>query len=243
MSIPLGFDYVKEMYALAINIQRAKNVVYALRLFELVAESGDPFYTPFALAGLSQCYAELGHRDLEGATLRRVTQLPKEQQRLLNPGWLAFCYQRSDEFKAAANIHTEILKLAPHESSSKAALAEISLLDGDFDQAERIALELQKLAEPRLQILGRMIRALLFALRNKHDEAARELSWVGQFLLSSGNVPVGTWDYRDVQPVIARSGPSAKAFEALVDVLSGKIALTEFAPTWAQIMPPLQTKA
>src|SRR6266850_5646882 len=137
-------EHLKDLYTLAVNTQRSGNYVYAIRLFETVEASGDPFHTPFALAGMSQCYAALGHPDLEAATLKRVTQLPKLQQLLLNPPWLALCYQRAGDLAEAKNIHAEILKLAPHEPNTLAALAELSLLQGDPGRAIAYAAELQQ---------------------------------------------------------------------------------------------------
>src|SRR5260370_5738632 len=147
----------KDLYGLAVNTQRSSNYVYAIRLFERVVAIGEPFYTPFALAGISQCYAALGHPNLEVATLKQVTELPKQQQLLLNPGWLAMCYQKSGDLREAVSLHVEVLKLAPHEPLSIAGLAELSLLMGRPDQAEAHAAELQQRAEPHFQILGRII--------------------------------------------------------------------------------------
>lgn len=36
---------VKEIYGLAVNVQRGTNFVYAIRLFESVVAVGEPFYT------------------------------------------------------------------------------------------------------------------------------------------------------------------------------------------------------
>jgi len=237
------YEYAKDLYALAINIQRTKNYPYALRLFEGVVETGETFYMAFALVGISQCYANLGLRNLETATLKRVTQLTKQQQLLLNPGWLAFCYQRSGDLKEATTIHREVLKLMPRDQESLAALAEIDLLIGNLDEAETFAREVQQYSVPRYQILGRMIRAFALAVRGRHDEAAIELSWVAEFLISSGSIPVGTWDYSDLQPLIAKTGTNSETFQLLTDALQGKIALAEFTSAWVKIMPsPRQLK-
>jgi hypothetical protein len=235
MAHALTFEHMKEIYALAVNAQRSRNWVYSIRLFEFLVEAGDPFYTPFALGGISQSYVALSRLDLQAAILKLVTQLPAEQQYLLNPGWVAFCYQRSGDLEAAMRIHLEILKVAPHEGESISALAELSLLAGRIDDAEAFAVKLQQRGEPHFQILARIVRAFALAFRNEQDEALRELRWVGQFLISSGSIPVGAWDYGDLQPLIAKTGPNATIFQVLFDALSGKISLPEFADLWAKV--------
>jgi tetratricopeptide (TPR) repeat protein len=232
-------EQVKDLYGLATNTQASRNYVYAIRLFEIVAETGEPFYTPFAVAAISQCYATLGRRDLEVATFKRVTQLPKEQQRLLNPGWLALSYQRAGDLKEAINIHAEILELAPHEPNSISAVAELSLLQGNLHQAQAFAERLRQRAEPPYQILGRLIFAFAFALQNRNDEALKELLWVGESLISTGNIQAGFWDYRDVQPLVAKMGPNTNRAELLLGALSGTISFPEFMQRWNETTIPL----
>jgi tetratricopeptide (TPR) repeat protein len=234
MSNELTFERAKELYSLAVNAQRSKNWVYALQLFETLIKAGDPFYTPFALVGITQCFSDLARPDLLAATYKRVTQLPKEEQRLLNPSWLALCYQRSGNLTEARIIHQLILDITPNDPLAIAALAEISLMAGDLDQTDALASKLQQRAEPYLQILGRILRAFVLDLRNRHDEAATELSWVGQFIISSGNIPVNVWDYGDLQPLVAKIGPNARAMEALFDALSGRISLPAFTAIWGE---------
>jgi len=126
---------MKDLYTHAVSMQSARNFVYAIGLFERVMELGDPFYTPFALSQISQCYSLLGRRDLETETFKRVTELSRGQQQLLNPSWLALRYQRIGDLKSARSIHADILKLTPHDPSIIAALAEISLLEGNPHEA------------------------------------------------------------------------------------------------------------
>ena len=238
----LAFERAKELYSLAVNAQRSKNSVYALQLFESLIEANDAFYTPFALVGVIQCYTDLARHDLLTATYKRVTQLPKPQQLLLNPSWLALCYQKSGDLREAKIIHAKILEVIPNDSASISAIAEMSLIEGNLDQTEALALNLQQRAEPKFQILGRILRAMVLDLRKKHDEAATELSWVGQFMISSGNIPTNMWDYGDVQPLVVKTSPNAKAIQVLFDALSGKIPLPEFTSVWGGIMSTLQTK-
>src|SRR5882762_10274906 len=228
-------EYAKALYEFAVAVGRGPDTPYAIRLFEKLTEIGDPFYTPFALTFLDANYRKLGLNDLELRTMKRATLLPNDQQILLSPGWLATCYQKTGDFKGARDVLAQILSLSPHEPYAISALAELSLLEGNSDQTEAYATELQQRAEPQYQILGRIFRAFALALRNRHDDAAKELSWVGQFLISSASIPPGTWDYRDVQPVVAKTGPNARAFGLLLDTLMGKISLQEFTPAWAEI--------
>lgn len=230
-------EYAKELYELAINAQRGNNHVHAIRILERLEETGDPFYTPFALALIAQSYNTLGQRDLQTEVFKRVTKLPKEQQLLLHPGWIALCYQKLGDLKTAKEIHEEVLKLTPHDPNTHAALAEISLLQGNLDEAENWAKKLRERAEPHFQILGRIIGAFALALRNKHDESARELLWVGQFLISTGNIPTGQWDYSDLQPTVAKLGANSPAAALLQDVLSGRKTLPEFIEAWKNIAP------
>lgn len=236
----LTHEQMKEIYGLAVNAQRSRNFVYSVRLFELLIDANDPFYTPFSLAGLAQSYSALDQHDLEMATFKKVTQLPSQEQLLFNPSWLAVCYQKLGNLKEAAKIHSEILKLSPKDTASIGALAEISVLDGKLEQAEAFAVQLQQQAEPKFVILGRVVRAFAFTLQKRSDEALQELSWVGQFMISGGNVPVGTWDYRDLQPLVLKTGPNARVFQLLIDVLNGKIALPEFTAAWSEMTAALQ---
>lgn len=161
----------------------------------------------------------------------------------MNPGWLALCYQRSGAVGEARTIHAETLKLVPHDLEATSALAELSLIEGRLDQADIFAAELQQRAEPAFQILGRIIRALANALRNKHDEAAEELSWVGRFIVSSGSIPVGLWDYSDLQPLVPKAGPNANALGVLFEALGGKIPYPDFTAKWGEIAPSSPTRA
>ncbi len=230
-------EHAKALYDLALSSQRAGNYVHALRVLQQLIKIGDPFYTPFALAVMSQCYNALGRPDFEMEAFRRVTELPREQQQLLNPAWQALCYQRIGNLRGAQEIHEEVLGLVPNDPSATAALAEISLLQGNLEEAEKWAKGLRERAEPNLQILGRIIWAFVLALRKKHDESAAELLWVGQFLISSGNVPIGAWDYSDLQPVITKLGANSTAATLLLEVLSGRKAVPEFIEAWKRIAP------
>jgi tetratricopeptide (TPR) repeat protein len=237
MPAELAHEHVKALYDYAASVQRAQNYVYAVRLLERLVEIADPFYTPFALNQISQCYNQLGRRDLEAEALARITRLPRDQQRLLNPEALALSYQRVGNLRVAREIHSEILALTPHAPASVAALGEIFLLEGKPVDAEPRAAELRERPEPGYQILGRMIGAFAFALRDMHDAAAKELYWVGQFLISTGNVPIGAWDYGDLQPLAAKTGRNARTFNVLLDVLRNKMALPEFIEAWKAAAP------
>jgi tetratricopeptide (TPR) repeat protein len=234
----LTHENAKTLYEYGISVQRAQNFVYAIRLFEILVEIADPFYTPFALNLISQCYNQLGRRDLEMKSFTRITQLPPDQQRLLNPVSLALSYQRVGNLKVARELHSEILELTPHDPASVAALSEILLLEGKPIDAEQRAKELRERPEPGYQILGRMIVAFALAIRDMHDAAAKELYWVGQFLISTGNVPVGSWDYSDLQPVAQKTGRNARTFNLLLEVLSSRLPLTEFIEEWKTVAPP-----
>lgn len=113
---------------------------------------------------------------------------------MLKPSWVGTCYQRLGDFKAARAMFGEILNLTPQGPAVIGAFAEVSLLEGNLDEAEARAGDLRERAEPGYQVLGRIIGAFALALRGGHDQAARELSWVGQFLISSGSVPAAVWD-------------------------------------------------
>src|SRR5215472_3002952 len=192
-------EHAKALYELAINSQRSGNYVHTLRVLEKVVETKEPFYTPFALAAQSQCYNSLGRRGLDTETLKRITELPEEQQQLLNPDYLALCYQRSGNRKKAKEINAEILQIAPTDGAAISALAELSILDGRTEEAEQWAIALRNRVEPGYHILGRMIGVLVLLLNHRGDEAEKELRWVGQFLISTGNIPLQVWDYRDLQ--------------------------------------------
>src|SRR5260370_2682804 len=128
-------EYIKAFYDHAANVSRGQDHVYAVRLLEKLVELREPFYTSFALALLEQAYKRLGRDDLVAKTLKRVTELPKDQQVLLNPAWLASCYQRTGDFKGAKTILAEIRQLSPDEPYAVASLADVALAEGRPDQA------------------------------------------------------------------------------------------------------------
>ena len=236
-------EYAKQLWDHAANVQRSQDYVYALQLLEGIVETGDPFYTPFALAQIAVCYNQLGLTDREVATYERVLHLPEEQQQLLNPAWLANILVRAKHLNDARVIFTKIMALAPHLPNVVAGLAEISLLENNLDEALTRAGELRNRAEPGYQVLGRMICALALMLRNKGDEALKELVWVGQFFISSGNIATGAWDYRwELQPLALRIvGPPGFGIAGMVhllfDALTGKIALPQFIEEWKKVAP------
>jgi len=237
MAHELTREHAKELYDLALNARKTGHFVHAIRVLEKLIEIGDPFYTPFALAIMLECYNILGQRELEMEVYKRVTRLPGEQQLLLNPTWLALCYQKSGDLKTARTIHGEILELTPNDPNTVAAFAEISLLQGNFDEAETWARKLRERAEVNYQILGRIILAFALALRSRHDESASELRWVGQFLISSGNIPTGAWDYRDLQPLAGELGANSPTAILLLDALTGRKILPQFIEAWNNIAP------
>jgi tetratricopeptide (TPR) repeat protein len=235
-------EHARLLYDLATNSQRTGNFVHTIQVTEKLVEINEPFYTPFALAAQSQCYNTLGRRDLETATFKRISGLPEEQQRLLNPAYLALCYQRIGDLKRAKKINTEILELTPNDPSVIAALAELSLLEHRPEEAEHWASKLRARGEAPYQILGRMIGALVLILNRRDDEAGKELEWVGQFLMSTGSVQLQAWDYRDLQPMATEiTGPPRPGisgmFHSLFDALTGKISVPQFTEEWKKVAP------
>jgi len=234
-------EYVKALYDHAVGVSRGADMVYAARLLERLADLGDPFYTAFALAMLEQTYKRLGREDLVERTLKRVTDLPKNQQLLLNPAWVASCYQRTGDLKTAKEILAAITQLAPEEPLAAGALAEIALAEGRYDQAYVLSEPLRHRPEPPLQILGRTVGALALIFQGLNDEAAKELSWVAQFLISSGGIPSGPWDYRDLQKLMTKAtGATAAAAQVLLNALTGKVSIADFAQQWGAVTPSLQ---
>jgi lipopolysaccharide biosynthesis regulator YciM len=238
-------EYARVLYEHAALITRGPDIVYAARLLERVIELRDPFYTPFALALLESVYKRLGREDLVEQTIRRVTQLAGDQQILLNPAWVASCYQRTGDTKAAKVILATITKLAPEDPLAMASLSEIALVEGHPDQAYVLSESLRRRPEPAFQILGNTLGAVALIFQGLDDGAAKELSWVGQFLVSTGSVPPSSWDYRDLRDMITTKarGVTAAAAVVLLDALAGKISIADFAPRWSQLMLSLQPAA
>jgi len=232
----------KTLYEFANQVHNAKDYVYAVRLFERLVAIEDSFYTPFALNHLAQCYGQLGSREHEAEAFARITRLPKEQQQLLHPSRVAFAFQRVGNLAEAIELHHEILQFTPHAPTSIAAIGELSLLAGNLDDAEAPAAELRESPDPGFQILGRMMGALLLALRGLHESAGKELSWVGEFLISSGNVPSSTWDYGDLKPLVDRTGSNSKIFGLLFDLLTNKTSIPNFIEAWRPPVPAVQPK-
>lgn len=245
MPIEVTHEHAKALYDFANKVQVGKDFVYAVRLLERLAEMGDPYYTPFALSQIAQCYSQLGHRDRATVALARITKLPRDQQRLLHPGRVAYAYQRVGDFRAGRELHSEILELTPHALASVAAIGELCLLEGDPGGAEGPAAELRESPDPGYQVLGRIIGAFALALKGKHEAAEKELSWVGEFLVSSGSVPGGVWDYRDLEPLADKTGSNAKVFGLIFGLLTSKSSFAVFIEAWrgssAAVQPRLGT--
>src|ERR1700686_1009462 len=127
MANELTHEHAKAMYELAVAMQRSSNFVYAIRVAKQLIELDEPFYQPFALATESQCYYSLGHYALENEVLERITRLTPQQKQLLNPLWLATCYQRTGDLRSAKAVLEEVLELAPHDVGAIAAKAEVFL--------------------------------------------------------------------------------------------------------------------
>jgi len=234
-------EYAKALYDHAAGVSRGPDLVYAIQLLEKLADLRDPFYTAFALALVEQTYKRLGRDDLVQKTIKRVTQLPKNQQLLLNPAWLASCYQRTGDLTAAKTILAEVRQLAPEEPLAAAALSEIALAEGHPEQAYVLSDPLRRRPEPPLQILGKTLGAVALSFQDLNESAAKELSWVGQFLISSGSIPPTAWDYRDLQRLMAkRTGVVAAAALVLLDALTGKIPIADFAQQWSVVATALQ---
>lgn len=233
-------EYIKALYEHAINVIRAQDLVYAIRLLEKLVTFEDAFYTPFALSQLANAYRQIRREDLEIEAFRRVTRLDKDQQILLSPRWLAAAYLKANNKTSAGSLLREVLKLNPDDPHSQLALAEICLLDGNLGEALSLSKEVQARPEPNYQIVSRIIHAFALQLANKPGEAANDLSWLGNFLTSSRTVPPNTWDYRDIEPIVEHLGPNAQAAAALINVLSGRKSLQEFVQTWNELLPALQ---
>ena len=129
-------EYVKALYEYASNIHKAQDLVYAIPLLERVAKLDDPFYGPFALSLLAQSYKKIGREDLEAEVFKRITALPKDHQAVLNPRWLATCYEKTGNLKMASAIFLDCLRINPNEVGLTASLAEVYVLDGKLDEAE-----------------------------------------------------------------------------------------------------------
>lgn len=228
-------EYAKALYEYAVGVHRSQDIPYAVLLFQRLEALHDPFYTAFALSFLAGSYKTLGREDLEREVAKRVTDLPTDQQLLLNPRWLSACYQRIGNYTTAEKILAPLLELAPNDPRVAAARAEIALFDGRLDEAMNLSETLRDRPEPNFQILGRMIRAFALSLASKQEQAAKEFSWVGQFLISTGVLSPEAWDYRDLATLIHRTGPNAKVAKVLIDLLSFRISLQEFVQAWGEI--------
>jgi tetratricopeptide (TPR) repeat protein len=110
-------EYSKALYDHAVGVSRGPDLVYAIQLLERLTELRDQFYTAFALALLEQTYKRLGREDLVERTLKRITELPESEQLLLNPNWLAFCYQKTGDLNGAKAILADIKQLSPEDPS------------------------------------------------------------------------------------------------------------------------------
>jgi tetratricopeptide (TPR) repeat protein len=235
--MPLTTEHAKALYDLATTVQRAGNHVQAINVAHLLVDVSDPFYAPFGLGILAQSYNALGHRELEVETLKRVTQLPMQQKLLLNPGLVALAYQRTGDLKGALAIQTDIHRLAPNDVRAVAALAELSVLLGDADQAEHWAKTLREKPEIQFQVLGRVINALVLAIREKYGDAMSELNWVGQFIVSTGALPQGGWDYGDLWPLAQKIAQSFPPARLILEVLRSAKPLPEFIEEWRKVAP------
>jgi tetratricopeptide (TPR) repeat protein len=152
----------------------------------------------------------------------------------LDPRWAATCYLKLGDYGRARSIYLDVLKLAPDDPTIAAGLGEVYLFSGDPRKAEEWGAKLADRPEPKYQVVGRLLRAFALAFENKRDDAAKELAWIGQLLLSVGTIQDDAWDYRDLQSLIARMGPNAGTASLLLDVLTKKTSPTDFARAWNQ---------
>ncbi len=235
--MPFTTEHAKALYDLATNAQRAGNHVQAINVARLLVEVSDAFYSPFAFGILAQSYSALGHRELEVEAIKRITQLPTEQKLLLPPNFVALAYQWAGDFKAALAIYADFHRLAPKDGGAVAALAELSVLIGDADKAEHWAKTLRERPEIHFQVLGRVVAALVLAIREKYGEAMSELNWVGQLIVSTGALPQGGWDYSDLLPIALNVAQSFPPALLMLEVLLSRKPLPEFIEEWRKMVP------
>jgi tetratricopeptide (TPR) repeat protein len=224
-------EYVKALYELASVALTKQDTVYAIRLLEKLVSIHDPFYTPFALSLLDNAYRTIGREDLEIKTQNLIIDLPRPQQELLNPTYVAGCFTKRCDYKTAGTIYLENLAIAPGSPNLNAGYAEVCLLGGDLGSALNSIKLLINEPDIQWQILGRMFMGFVLTLKNKNDEAVKEFTWVGHFLKSSG-LPAPGWDYRDEQPILSKLGPNARMAEILLMALNRRMTLQEFVQTW-----------
>jgi len=203
-------------------------------LLEKTVALGHPYYTAFALSLLADAYKKVGRADLELETFARIVALPLDQKALIDPRWAATCYQKLGDYPSAHAVLSEALKIVPNEPDMIAALCEVSLFGGNFDEVDELAKNLSERPVPKYQILGRLMEAFGLALRGRHDESAKILQWIGQYVIAGRVIPPETWDYRDLRQLLDKMGTSAPVAGLVLDVLSGKNNPAEFARLWNQ---------
>lgn len=224
----LGFTHAAALHGFASGVHNTRDYVYSVRLLEVEVSIGDPFYTPFALALLADCYRKLDKQELETRSLIRIIQLPRDQQELLNPRFLSACYQKAGDFKNAARILQQMLDLKADDPGTMAGLIEISLFEGDPEAAVVKSLLIKVRPEPGYQVLGRVLGAFAYGLQGQTDRAALDLVAAGQLIGSIGAIPGESWDYRDLYSLVPKMGPNEKAARLLLDALNGKVSIPEF---------------
>lgn len=233
MTNELSSAEVKFLYDHALSVYRSGNWAYATQLLERLAGTGNPFHSAFALTLLADTYRITGKTEKELQTYSRIVHLPEEQKVLLDPRNLATCCLKARNFPEAKSWYRKILELMPNDLNAVAGLAELSLLTGENDEAITLSDMLTQRPEPRHQIVGRLLKGLGLALAGRQTDSAKELSWLGQYIISLGNVPADlSWDFRETQELATRM-PDAKMVNLLIDVLSRRIAPADFARAFA----------
>lgn len=230
----LGLD-VKSLYEHALNMYRNGNIPYAAQLFEKLADSGHPFYSTFALVPLGDIYRKSSRREKEMQLYRRVTQLSDEEKLFLDPMYIGSCYLRTKDLEKARIWYMKAQELAAENPDVVASIAELSLLEGKSDEGIALAEKVAQRAEPKYQILGKYLKAIGLSLISKSDESAKELSWLGQYVISLANVPGDfTWDLRDTWNLVERMGDNVPKTELLIRVLDRTMPVAEFTRIWAE---------
>jgi hypothetical protein len=173
-------------------------------------------------------------------TLLKITQLPKDEQIILNPNWLASCYQKVGNFPGAREILTEVQQISPDDPLAVAALAEMALLDRSYSDALALTESLRRRPESQYQVLGRMYGAVALWFQGFDEPAAREFSWIGHFLISNGSVGPMVWDYGELRqllanPTIGRSDFNRVASNLLLNVITGKMPFPDFTQAWGAV--------
>ena len=226
----------KMLYELGHAYFQNGNMALSIATLTAASDGGDPFYSATALTLLAQTYRRVQDDAKEMEIYERIVDLPQNFKRFIDPVFLGIVYTRVGKLENARECYGYAHQLSPENLLIEENLAEVLILLGDLPEGLRLAEKLQARPEPRIFLVGRMVKGLGLYLLGQREHATEEFRWVAQYLISQGAVPNDfAWDFRDALKLW--NGVDLRIARLVVQVLDRKISFEDFRRGWVEIEP------